>query len=99
MEHLKHLICRYIDETEDAERYATNAEAHKADNQLSSMFYDLSKQEHEHAERIKREIDRHINSMPAGEERKAWEAVWAYEHEKGMKHIKAAKAMQEMYRA
>ena len=85
------------EELEDAEKYGKKALEYKdSDKRLADMFYNLSKQDLEHAnmehEQAVRLIKDQNTEAPA-----AMQAVWDWEHEHMIDHSAKIRQLQAMY--
>ena len=90
MRKLKCLMKHYREELDDSEKYAKLYAANKhEDHELASIFLDLSKQEHSHAEIIERQIERHLEKCREHSDCMAMHAIWEWERERG-EEIEAA---------
>lgn len=90
MQTLKCLMKQYREELENSKRYAKAYASHKhEDHELASIYLDLSKQEHSHAEIIERQIERHLEKCREHSDCMAMHAIWEWERERG-EEIKAA---------
>ena len=84
MRKLKCLMKHYREELEDSEKYAKLYAANKhEDHELASIFLDLSKQEHSHAEILSRQIERHIERSGENADSTTMKALWEWVKERG----------------
>lgn len=84
MQTLKCLMKQYREELEDSKRYAKAYAATKhEDHELSSIYLDLSKQEHSHAEILSRQIERHIEKCGENADSTTMKALWEWVKERG----------------
>lgn len=98
MKEIKMLSIMMEEELNDAEKYIKEALHHKDDDrELAEMFFELSKQEVEHAHmehaQAVRMIKGYNKEAPA-----AMKAVWDYQHERMIEHEADIKRLMSMYR-
>ena len=86
------------EELNDAEKYIKEALHYKDDDrELAEMFFELSKQEVEHAHMEHSQAVRIIKEYNK-EAPEAMKAVWDYQHERMIEHEADIKRLMSMYR-
>lgn len=101
MKQIKMLVKQIREEMCDAEKYAELAIKLKdEDEELSEMYYELSKQEIKHADLEHDQAVRLINDAKerGTETPPAMKAVWDWEHEQAIEHRKEVEVLLKMYK-
>ena len=101
MERIKCIMRDIAEEREGAEHYAKKALQYKdSDHDLAEMYYNMSRQEMNHAENLYTQGHRLMCKIkehdPEDYEKMLW--AWEWEHDKTTEEMAEARMLQEMYR-